>query len=124
MPSTAIWSGRILVLIGIIGYAWGYFNPPLSYTSLIPAGFGIALMIFGHLSIWKDDLRKHFMHVAVVIGLLGFLAALGGMFRKGVPTTLSAGIVSELAMAIVCLAFVVLCVRSFIAVRRERAGDS
>jgi len=46
------------------------------------------------------------------------------MFRKGVPTTLSAGIVSELAMAIVCLAFVVLCVRSFIAVRRERAGDS
>ena len=111
------------MLIGIVGYVWGFFNPPLSYTSLIPGGFGVALMVLGHLSIWKDDLRKHLMHVAVVIGLLGFLAALGGVFRKGLPTTLSAGIVSEIAMAIVCLAFVVLCVRFFIAVRRERVEN-
>lgn len=120
MPTTAIWCGRILVLIGILGYAWGYFNPPLSYTSLIPAGFGVALMLFGHLAVMKDSMRKHLMHVAVVIGLLGFLAALGGIFRKGVPAAFSAGIVSEIAMAVVCLAFVVLSVRSFIAVRRER----
>lgn len=121
MPNTAIWSGRILVLIGIVGYAWGYFNPPLSYTSLIPAAFGVVLMLLGHLSVMKDSMRKHLMHVAVTIGLLGFLAALGGLFRKGLPTILSAGIVSEIAMAVVCLAFVVLCVRSFIAVRRARA---
>ena len=120
MPSTAIWCGRILVLIGIVGYAWGYFNPPLSYTSLIPAGVGVVLMLLGHLSLMKDSMRKHLMHVAVIFGLLGFLAALGGMFRKGIPTELSAGIVSEISMAIVCLLFVVLCVRSFIAVRRER----
>jgi hypothetical protein len=123
MPNTAIWFGRILLLIGIIGYAWGFFNPPLSYTSLIPAGFGVALMILGHLSIWNDDLRKHLMHVAVVIGLLGFLSALGGLFRKGLPTTVSAGVISEIAMAVVCLAFVVLAVRSFIAARRERVGE-
>jgi hypothetical protein len=120
MPSTAIWCGRILVLIGILGYAWGYFNPPLSYTSLIPAGFGVALMLFGHLSLMQESMRKHLMHVAVIIGLLGFLAALGGLFRKGIPAGISAGIVSEIAMAAVCLVFVVLCVRSFIAVRRQR----
>jgi hypothetical protein len=120
MPSTAIWCGRILVLIGILGYAWGYFNPPLSYTSLIPAGFGAALMLFGHLSLMQESMRKHLMHVAVIIGLLGFLAALGGLFRKGIPSAVSAGIVSEIAMAAVCLVFVVLCVRSFIAVRRQR----
>lgn len=120
MPSTAIWCGRILVLIGIAGYAWGFFEPPLSYTSLIPAGFGIALMILGHLSLMKDSIRKHLMHVAVLIALLGFVAALGGMFRKGVPTAFSAGVISEIAMAIVCVAFVVLGVRSFIAARRER----
>ncbi|HEY2847013.1 MAG TPA: hypothetical protein VGI80_04295 [Pyrinomonadaceae bacterium] len=120
MPSTATWSGRILVLIGIVGYAWGYFNPPFSYTSLIPAGFGVALMLLGHLSVMVDSMRKHFMHIAVVIGLLGFLAALGGLFRKGLPTMLSAGVISQIAMALVCLAFVVLAVRSFIAARRER----
>jgi hypothetical protein len=120
MPSTAIWFGRILVLIGIVGYAWGYFNPPLSYTSLIPAGFGVVLMLLGHLSVMVDSMRKHLMHVAVIFGLLGFLAALGGLFRKGLPETLSAGVVSQIAMALACLAFVVLCVRSFIAARRER----
>lgn len=120
MPNTAIWSGRILVLIGIVGYAWGYFYPPLSYTSLIPAGIGVVLMILGHLSVMNDSMRKHLMHVAVIIGLLGFLAALGGLFRKGLPTALSAGVLSQIAMAVVCLAFVVLCVRSFIAVRRVR----
>ena len=109
-----------MLLIGIAGYAWGLMDPPLSYTSLIPAGFGVAIMFLGHLSIWKDDLRKHLMHVAVVIGLLGFLAALGGLFRKGMPSTFSAGVASQIAMAVVCLLFVVLAVRSFIAVRRER----
>lgn len=108
------------MLIGILGYAWGFFNPPLSYTSLIPAGFGVVLMLLGHASLMKDTMRKHLMHVAVVIGLLGFFAALGGLFRKGLPTTLSAGVLSQLGMAIVCLAFVILCVRSFIAARRER----
>ena len=120
MPNTAIWSGRILVLIGILGYVWGFIDPPLSYTSLIPAGFGVVLMLLGHLSLMQESMRKHLMHVAVIIGLLGFLAALGGVFRKGMPSAISAGVVSQVAMAIVCLVFVVLCVRSFIAARGER----
>jgi hypothetical protein len=120
MPSTAIWFGRILVLIGIVGYAWGYFNPPLSYTSLIPAGFGVVLMLLGHLSVMVESMRKHLMHIAVIFGLLGFLAALGGLFRKGLPETLSPGVISQIAMALACLAFVVLCVRSFMAARRDR----
>jgi hypothetical protein len=120
MPNTAIWCGRILILIGILGYVWGLYTDALSYTSLIPAGVGVVLMLLGHLAVMKDNLRKHVMHVAVIIGLLGFIAALGGMFRKGVPTAFSAGIASQLAMAIICLVFVVLCVRSFVAARRER----
>lgn len=108
------------MLIGILGYVWGFIDPPLSYTSLIPAGFGVVLMLLGHLSLMQESMRKHLMHVAVIIGLLGFLAALGGVFRKGMPSAISAGVVSQVAMAIVCLVFVVLCVRSFIAARGER----
>jgi len=80
-------------------------------------------MLLGHLSLMQETIRKHLMHVAVVFGLLGFLAALGGLFRKGLPGTLSAGVISQIAMAIVCLAFVVLCVRTFIAARRERVEN-
>jgi len=110
-----------LILIGILGYAWGWIDPPLSYTSLIPAAFGIILMLLGHLAVAKDNLRKHLMHVAVMIGLLGFIASLVGLFRKGIPAGISAGVVSQIAMALVCLVFVILCVRSFIEARKSRA---
>jgi hypothetical protein len=119
MPGTAIWSGRLLVLIGIIGYAWGLYSSAASPTALIPAGFGIVLMLLGHVSLAKPDLRKHLMHVAVLLGVVGFLAATVSIFRKGMPTGVSAGVLSQVAMAVVCLVFVIFCVRSFIAARRE-----
>ena len=120
MPKTALWSGRLLILVGIIGYAYGLYIGAASLTAFIPAAFGVVLMALGYMAGSVESMRKHLMHLAVIIGLLGFLAALGGLFRKGVPETIGAGAVSQIAMAMICLVFVVLAVRSFISARRDR----
>jgi hypothetical protein len=74
--------------------------------------------VLGFIARAKENLRKHIMHVAVLVGLIGFLAALGSMFRNGIPATIGAGQLSQLAMSIICLIFVILCVKSFIDARR------
>jgi len=122
MPNTAIWFGRILVLIGIIGYAYGIYGGNASVTAFIPAAFGIILMALGHIAVAKEDLRKHLMHAAVIVALLGFILPAGRLVSKLGDLTLSAAVVSQVAMSLVCLIFVVLAVQSFIAARKERAG--
>src|SRR5260221_214670 len=124
MPNTAIWAGRILVLIGIVGYAYGMYEGGASLTALIPAAFGIVLMLLGHLSVAKENLRKHLMHGAVVFALLGFILPAWRLISKIRSISQSAAVISEAAMALVCLIFVVLAVRSFIAAGRERNGAS
>lgn len=116
MASTAIWFGRILILIGLIGYGYGMSEGAASVTALIPAFVGVVIMACGHFGM-TESRRKLMMHIAVTVGLLGFIAGLGGFFRKGMPETIGAAGLSQLAMAVVCLIFVLLGVRSFIAAR-------
>ena len=119
MPAYAIWFGRILVLIGIVGYAYGMFAGNASLTALIPAVFGIALMLLGHLANTKESMRKHLMHVAVLFALLGFILPAARLISRVGELSLSAALLSQLAMSVVCLAFVILAVQSFIAARRS-----
>ncbi len=120
MPTTAIWFGRILILLGIIGYGYGLMNGAASPTALIPAAFGLILMILGHVSQAKEGLRKHLMHVAVLIGLIGFVVPLGRILSKINDFQLSFPFVTQALMSLICLIFVVLCVKSFVDARRLR----
>jgi len=119
MPLTSIWIGRVLVLIGLIGYGYGLYDGHASFTAFIPAAFGLILMILGHLAVAVDSLRKHLMHVAVIVGLLGFILPAGRLLMKISELSISAAVLSQLSMALVCLIFVVLAVRSFVAARRN-----
>ena len=120
MPALAINFGRLLILIGILGYGYGLLGQAASLTALIPAVFGIILLILGHVSRAKENLRKHLMHVAVVVALIGFIASAGRLISKISEITLSAAVLSQVAMALVCLAFVILSVRSFINARQNQ----
>ena len=121
MPFTSIICGTLLVLVGAVGYVHGVMNDKASITALIPAFFGIILFVLGVIARAKENLRKHLMHAAVAVALLGFIAAAGRLIMKISELTMSAAVISQIAMAAVCLAFVLLGVKSFAAARQNRS---
>lgn len=119
MPNTAIGSGVLLVLIGVVGYIVGMMNDRASMTALIPAAIGVILAALGFFAARSEGLRKHLMHAAVLIALLGFIATAGRLVSRLGELTMSAAVLSQAVTALVCLAFVILAVRSFAAARRQ-----
>lgn len=120
MGPTTIGFGLFLVLIGLVGY-WA----TEAKTALIPAGFGVILTLLGFLA-RSDQLRKHVMHAAAALALIGFLGA-AGMSVPKLLTLASGGeverpraVAAQAVMAVTCALFVGLCVKSFIAARKAR----
>jgi len=113
----SIYFGSLLVLIGIIGYVISIMDDKASFTALIPAVFGILMIIFGALGRANEKLRKHLMHGSVIVALLGFIAVAARLVQKIDTLTLSAAVIAQIAMGIVCLLFVIFAVRSFAAAR-------
>ena len=120
MPFSAIIFGVLLILTGVVGYIHGMMNDKASMTALIPAAFGLLLAIFGLAAQSMESARKHIMHAAVVVALIGFLIPAGRIVSKLGEITFSAAYVSQIVMAALCLAFVIMAVRSFIEARRAR----
>jgi hypothetical protein len=121
MPSTSIFCGILLILIGLVGYIIGSMDGTASMTALIPAVFGVLLAGLGLGASASEAMRKHLMHAAVAIALLGFVAVTAQLVRKLDAISLTPAVLSQISMAAVCLVFVILAVRSFAAARRERA---
>jgi sugar phosphate permease len=118
-----------LLLIGLGLYSYSQAEPKegtdkKSPTAMIPAFFGAPILICGILAL-DPKKRKHAMHGAVTVGLLGFLGSVAML-----PKTLKAEEISQLkvisqgGMAIICLIFVIMCVRSFIAARKEMTSET
>lgn len=123
MAKVSIVFGVVLILLG----AWGFTTTGGQHpTALIPTYFGLALAWCGVFAMRRGGAQRAlWMHVAVTLGLLGFLGA-GVMAIKetlaahGGPLAHPIAVEAQTAMAAICLVFVVLCVRSFIAARRAR----
>ena len=95
-------------------------------TWLIPSVVGLPLIVLGLLADLNAASRKHLMHAAVTLALLGGLVALVQGIRQIVQLMVSGKEILPLAagmiwaMTVLCFAFVGLCVRSFIAARKAR----
>ena len=115
--------GIVLVLLG----AFTYMSTGAQFpTSLIPAVFGFILAACGVLA-RTTDLKKRalWMHVAVTIGLLCFLATAKSVvdffrMKSGMQFKFPVAVEEKAAMAVLLFVFVAFCVRNFINSRRAR----
>ncbi|MEM0955454.1 MAG: hypothetical protein AAGI24_15045 [Pseudomonadota bacterium] len=122
MPQVTLAFAAALIVLGL--FSWIAAGQS-SITALIPAFFGLGLAVAGFIAL-KESLRKHAMHLAAVVALLGAIGAL----MRGIPGILAAdgdlrlATVSQLVMGVAMIVFLVLCVRSFIAARKAREVDA
>jgi hypothetical protein len=125
MERFAILFGVLLCGLGLVGYfapaTFGDVGPEgKSPTALIPAAFGIALLVCGIIVSAKPTTRKLLMHIAAAIGLLGAIGGIMPLIRSNMDFS-KASAVSGLLMIILCGLFVALCVRSFVLARVAKA---
>jgi hypothetical protein len=124
MPATTIALGAALTVLGIGSYV---LTNAVSLTALIPAAFGLVLVVAGVIA-QNERLRMHAMHAAVVVALLGFLGSARGVMGIGKvldgTAVRPAAIVAQTIMALLTLAYIVIAVRSFIRARAARRATS
>ena len=118
----------LLIVVGVVGYAGQDPNPEtgkVSWTALIPAIVGGILAVCGLLA-FNDKLRKHAMHLAAVVGVVGFLGGFMPLQRQykntGELDLTKPSATSGLLMIVICAVFVGLCVKSFIDARTARTA--
>lgn len=138
----------LLVVLGVGAYLATGMR---SWTALIPAIAGALLGVCGLIAVQSPGARKHAMHAAVVLALLGFLGSVPGavkvvqMAASGQRTMTAderaaAGLKDDqamlnngqvirpvaagvqAAMAALLLPYIVLAVKSFVDARRNRTA--
>lgn len=118
MLTLITWIGGLLIATGVIAFI---VSGGASVTALIPAVAGLLLLITVLIGRRSDRARKHAMHAALVVALLGVLGSLMNVAQIG---DLIAGTADQpLAVAMSTVMFVLLLivliagVRSFIKAR-------
>ncbi len=115
MVGTTRTVGLLLIVLGIGSYLG---TGRTSMTALIPAYFGAVFVVCAMLA-RKETARKHAMHAAVAIGLIGAIASL----VRGLPAAMNGqagrpAVLAQLAMGVLLVVYVAMGVQSFIAARR------
>lgn len=125
MAKLSLIFGVLMIALGVTGFM---ISSASSVTALIPAFVGVILVLLAAIAKKSPSANMHAMHVAALLALLGA----GGSAFKGIPSIVhylkgdaSYGLraLSQGGFAILCVVFLVLCVRSFIAARRNRLAN-
>jgi hypothetical protein len=125
MPLITIITGALLSALGLLGF---FLGESRSLTALIPLVLGSILEGCGVLAM-KPELKKHAMHGASVVGLLGVLGTAPGAMALmrllgGSDVARPFAVKIQGVMFVICLVFLVLCIRSFRQARARRLAAS
>jgi fucose 4-O-acetylase-like acetyltransferase len=118
MTTITLAVGAVLTVLGIAGFA---LTGAASPTALIPSLVGVLIGLCGVLA-RQEKLRRHAIHAALAIALLGALGSLMNVVKIGQVFAGSAerpaAVVVSTVMFVVLVAYIGVGVRSFIAARR------
>lgn len=126
MAATTIAFGVLMILLGVGGFV---ATGSQHYTALIPAAFGVVFFALGAMA-RNPALRKHAMHTAALLALVGFGAVVPGVVKlvrwlTGTPPAAErqGAVISQSIMAALMLIFLVMCIKSFVDARRARHAN-
>ena len=111
--------GAVLVVVGL----GAYFGTGMeSVTALAPGALGLVLLVLGLLA-GDPERRRGMIHAALVVAVVGVLAS--AMPLMDLPDLFAgeaerpAAVVASGLMALLCLVYIALGVRSFVAARKD-----
>jgi hypothetical protein len=119
MPSTTRTLGIVLILLGLVSY---FGTGRTSITALIPAFFGAVFIILAMVA-RNESGRRHAMHAAVALALLGLLGTLARVLPAiGAGQLTRPAVLAQLLMSVLLIGYIALGVKSFRDARRARLG--
>ena len=122
MPKITLIFSTLYIALGLAAF---FLTGAVHKTALIPAYFGIVLLVLGLLG-QKENLRKHVMHAALLVVLLALFGTARSLLK--LPSAFDGtaerpfAIYAQAATAVLSIAFLALGIRSFIQARRSRSS--
>ncbi len=126
MSKLSIYIGILLFVLGLASFL---LTGAESYTALIPSAFGIVFFILGLVGQKSESMRKHMMHAALLLAILGLGGSFSGLIQMigaigGSMPERPAAAGSQSIMALLCIFFVIAGVKSFIDARKAPKPDT
>lgn len=122
MTKTTTIFGTIFIALGLVFW---FQTGMQAHTALIPAFFGIIVVVLARVGELKENLKKHMMHAIVTIVLLAFFGSVPGLIKLigsffGGELERPAAVYSQSIFAVLSATYIYLAVRSFIDARRSQ----
>jgi len=122
MPKITLIFSALYIVLGVAAF---FLTGAVHKTALIPAYFGMVLLILGLLG-QKENLRKHVMHAALLVVLLALFGTARSLLKLPLAFDGTAerpfAIYAQAATAVLSISFLALGIRSFILARRSRSS--
>ena len=122
MPKITIIFSLLYIAVGLGAF---FLTGAVHKTALIPAYLGAGLLLLGLFG-RKENLRKHLMHAALLVGLLALLGTARSLLK--LPSAFDGtaerpfAIYAQAVTAVLSMTYLAFGVRSFIQARRSRSS--